>query len=233
MMPNFIFKETGISKNLEIFSPNHPKLVYFTDTEKSTKIYQDHKKLNFELKENWGEKGDLEKFRIDEQKVINFIRKGYKKAKSPSISEAEKVLGKTITNLWIKGSAKNLLDHYFTSERTKMYMGMTCIESGSSSIHNDGTAFTIPLMDSGSVFDGYWGYVKGGIWKIIDELYKINKKNGVKFYESTKIDSIDNKMKTLSIEKNNIKSVLNYNYLIFATDPLTCLLYTSPSPRDR
>ncbi len=221
MMPNFIFKETGISKNLEIFSPNHPKLVYFTDTEKSTKIYQDHKKLNFELKEKWGEKGDLEKFRIDEQKVINFIRKGYKKAKSPSISEAEKVLGKTITNLWIKGSAKNLLDHYFTSERTKMYMGMTCIESGSSSIHNDGTAFTIPLMDSGSVFDGYWGYVKVGIWKIIDELYKINKKNGVKFYESTKIDSIDNKMKTVSIEKNNIKSVLNYNYLIFATDPLT------------
>mgnify|MGYP003324021125 CR=1 FL=1 len=36
-------------------------------------------------------------------------------------------------------SAKNLLDHYFTSERTKMYMGMTCIESGSSSINNDGT----------------------------------------------------------------------------------------------
>ena len=68
---------------------------------------------------------------------------------------------------------KNLLDHYFTSDKTKIYMGMTCIESGASSIHNKGTAFTIPLMDSGSIFDGYWGYVKGGIWKIIDEISEI------------------------------------------------------------
>ncbi len=221
MMPDFIFKETGIYKNLEIFSTKHPKLVYFLDSKKSTKIYQDHKKLHQELKEKWGEQGDLEKFRTDEQKVINFIRDGYKKARSPSISEAEKVLGKSITNLWIKGSAKNLLDHYFTSDKTKMYMGMTCIESGSSSIHNDGTAFTIPLMDSGSVFDGYWGYVKGGIWKIIDELSEINKKNGVKFYNSTKIESINHEKRIISVEKNNKKSVLNYDYLIFATDPIT------------
>ena len=51
---------------------------------------------------------------------------------------------------------------------------MTVIESGPASIYDPGTAFTIPLMDSGSVYDGYWGYVKTGIWKITESLTKIN-----------------------------------------------------------
>ncbi len=60
-------------------------------------------------------------------------------------------------------------------------MGMTVIESGPASIYDPGTAFTIPLMDSGSVFNGYWGYVKNGIWKISENLTDINKNLGVKF----------------------------------------------------
>ena len=44
-------------------------------------------------------------------------------------------------------------DSYFTSNKTKLYMGMTVIESGPASIYDPGTAFTIPLMDSGSVYD--------------------------------------------------------------------------------
>ena len=61
-------------------------------------------------------------------------------------------------------------------------MGMTVIESGPASIYEPGTAFTIPLMDSGSIFDGYWGFVKTGIWKITETLTEINKELGVKFY---------------------------------------------------
>jgi hypothetical protein len=67
--------------------------------------------------------------------------------------------------LWIRGSAFDLLNNYFSSEKTKLYMGMTVTESGPASIHEKGTAFTIPLMDSGSIFNGYWGFVKNGIWE--------------------------------------------------------------------
>ena len=62
-------------------------------------------------------------------------------------------------------------------------MGMTVIESGPASIYDPGTAYyTIPLMDSGSVFNGYWGFVKKGIWKITETLTDINLALGVKIY---------------------------------------------------
>ena len=67
---------------------------------------------------------------------------------------------------------------------------MTVIESGPASIYDPGTAFTIPLMDSGSIFDGYWGFVKTGIWKITENLTEINKELGVKFYLESKLKLI-------------------------------------------
>ncbi|MDC0210480.1 FAD-dependent oxidoreductase [Flavobacteriaceae bacterium] len=221
MMPDFIFNETGLSKSVKIFAPKHPKLVYFPDSKKSTKIYQDYKKLDKEIKNKWGEKGDLESFRMDEDKVVDFIREGCRKGETPSLEKASDFLGKTLTDLWIKGSAKNLLDHYFSSDKTKIYMGMTAIESGSSSIKNNGTAFTIPLMDSGSVFSGYWGYVKGGIWQISHEITEINKKIGINFHMSSNISSIDNNKMKISFEKENKNYEIDYDYLIFATDPIT------------
>ncbi|MBT4959682.1 MAG: NAD(P)/FAD-dependent oxidoreductase, partial [Flavobacteriaceae bacterium] len=221
MMQDFIFQETGLSNTLEIFAPKHPKLVYFQDSNSSTRIYQNYKKLDQEIKNKWGERGDLESFRNDEDKVIGFIRKGFKFGETPSLEKANTILGETLTNLWINGSAKNLLDHYFTSDKTKIYMGMTRIESGSSSMYNKGTAFTIPLMDSGSVFDGYWGYVKGGIWKITEELSKINQRLGIKFYMSSNINSVDSKRMKVSFEKEKKDYEIDYDYLIFATDPIT------------
>ena len=151
MMPDFIFSETGLDKLIQTFYPKTPKLVYFPNSEKSTRIFQNHEELDIELEQQWGEKGDTLGFRNDENKVIDFIQNIYRNAISPSIEHAEKILGKDLTNLWIRGSAKNLLDHYFTSEKTKLYMGMTVIESGPASIYDPGTAFTIPLMDSGDL----------------------------------------------------------------------------------
>jgi len=50
---------------------------------------------------------------------------------------------------------------------------MTVIESGPTSLHERGSAFNALLLDSGSVFGGYYGFVKGGIWRITDELGRI------------------------------------------------------------
>ncbi|MEE8306256.1 MAG: hypothetical protein V3R81_03265 [Gammaproteobacteria bacterium] len=57
----------------------------------------------------------------------------------------------------------------FTSEPSKMYMAMTVTESGPVSLNDPYSAFTLPLMGSGSIFGGYYGFVKGGIWQITEE----------------------------------------------------------------
>ena len=54
MMQDFIFQETGLSNSVEIFAPKHPKLVYFQDSNTSTRIYQNYKKLDQEIKNKWG-----------------------------------------------------------------------------------------------------------------------------------------------------------------------------------
>ena len=100
-------------------------------------------------------------------------------------------------------------------------MGMTVIESGPASIYDPGTAFTIPLMDSGSVYDGYWGFVKTGIWKITETLSDINLDLGVKVYLNSTITEVDTKSKIISFVKDSKDEKLHYDHLIFATDPVT------------
>ena len=218
MMPDFIFNETGLSERIKIFSPDYQKIVYFEKDNTQINIHKDAHELSKELNKKLGENGDIKGFRNDENKVIEFIREGYRNGIPPNLDEANRKLGKSIVELWIKGSARNLLNHYFTSDRTKLYMGMTVIESSPESIDSPGSAFIIPLMDSGSVFDGYWGYVKNGIWKITEELGKINSKNGVNIRTSIDINYVDEISKKVIL--NNGKEY-NYDILIFATDPLT------------
>ena len=221
MMPNFIFKETGLSKKIKTFCPENPKLVYFENDTNPTRIYRDITLLEKELRDRWNEKGDVRAFRDDENKVIEFIQKIYKDGTPPNLDQAVNEIGKELTKLWIKGSAKDLLDHYFTSEKTKVYMGMTVIESSPTSYNEKGTSFTIPLMDSGSIFGGYWGFVKDGIWKISDELLKLNNELGIKTILNSEINDIDTNKGKISYTSNNIDSKIFYDYLLFCTDPLT------------
>ena len=221
MMPNFIYNETGLSRKIKTFCPENPKLVYFENDNTPTRIYRDITLLEKELKDRWDEKGDVRAFRNDENKVIEFIQKNYKEGTPPNLDYAVNEIGKNLTELWIKGSAKDLLDHYFTSEKTKVYMGMTVIESSPSSYNEKGTSFTIPLMDSGSVFGGYWGFVKQGIWKISDELLELNNELGIKTILNSEINDIDSNKGRISYAINNINSNIYYDYLLFCTDPLT------------
>ena len=120
MMPDFIFKETGLINKVEGFYPKTPKLVYFQGDQKTTKIFQNHDQLEKELREKWNEKGKISDFRNDENKVINFIQKLYREATSPSIDLANKILGKELTSLWFSGTAIDLHDNYFTRDRSKL-----------------------------------------------------------------------------------------------------------------
>ena len=101
MMPDFIFKETGLVDNVDGFYPKTPKLVYFQGDQTTTKIFQNPDQLEKELREKWNEKGRISDFRNDENKVIKFIQKLYKEAISPSIDLANQLLGKELTSMWI------------------------------------------------------------------------------------------------------------------------------------
>ena len=132
---------------MQAFVPEHPKLVLFPGDREPAWIYRDPAELDRELETKWGEKGDVAAFREDEARVVSFLQDGYLNAVPPSISDAKNVLGDTLTDLWIAGSAKSLLDHYFTSERSKVFMAMTVTESGPVSLDDPYSAFTLPLMD--------------------------------------------------------------------------------------
>lgn len=221
LMQDFVFEETGLSSRLQTFVPQHPKFVHFPGDDEPAWIYRNPAELDRELANKWGEKGDVEAFRADEARVVSFLQDGYINATPPSIVDAKRVLGDTLTDLWISGTAKTLIDHYFTSERSKMFLAMTVTESGPVSLSDPYSAFTLPLMDSGSIFGGYYGFVKGGIWQVTEELGKINAELGVQIHLSSKLVDVDTVKGSARYERAGRAQKLDYDYLIMGTDPLT------------
>ncbi len=221
LMQDYIFEETGLAGRLSTFVPEHPKFIYFPGDKEPAWIYRDPQELDRELANKWGEKGDVEAFREDEATVVRFLQDGYVNAVPPSISAAKSIIGASLTELWISGTARALLDHYFTSDRSKIYMAMTVTESGPVSLDDPYSAFTLPLMGSGSVFGGYYGFVKGGIWKITEELGKLNSELGVTTHLSSKIVDVDAGKGNAVYANNGREQKLEFDFLIMGTDPLT------------
>ena len=132
LMQNFVFEETGLAANLQTFVPEHAKLVHFPGDDEPTRIYRDAAQLDRELAGKWGERGQVEAFRADEAQIVDFLLDGYVKAKPPTLNDARDVLGQYLTDLWISGSARSLLDHYFTSELVKDRRHLLMAEHGRS-----------------------------------------------------------------------------------------------------
>jgi len=221
LMQDFVFEETGLASCVQSFVPEHPKFVYFPGDKEPAWIYRDPAELDRELAKKWGESGDVEAFRADEAKVVSFLQEGFVNATPPSIDEAKQALGDTLTSLWISGAAIDLFDHYFTSERCKMYMAMTVTESGPVSLSAPYSAFTLPLMDSGSIFDGYYGFIKGGIWQITTELGRLNAELGVVTHLSSKLTEVDAGKGRVSYEQSSGEKKQAFDFLIMGTDPQT------------
>ena len=221
LMQDFVFEETGLASRLETYVPDHAKLVFFPGDIEPTWIHRDPSMLDKELADKWGERGDVEGFRADEAAVVTFLQQGYRKAIPPTLDRVRSAIGNTLTDLWITGSARQLIDHYFTSERSKMYMAMTVTESGPVSLDDPYSAFTLPLMDSGSIFGGYYGFVKGGIWQVTAELGRINYELGIHTHLSSWLVDADCGKGRATLTRNNRESIIDFDYLILGTDPLT------------
>ena len=221
LMPDFIWQETGLAQRLETFVPNHAKRVYFPGPDASVWIHRDPDALEREFRERWGERGDVAGFRRDEAKVVEFLQQGYRDAVAPSLTAARERLGRKLVKLWISGNARDLLDHYFTADRTKIYMAMTVTESGPVSLKDPYSAFTLPLMDSGSVFGGYYGFVNDGIWRVTEELGQIVREQGVAIRLGTRVEQVDPQIGKLRFSQAGTPAQLDFDHLVLATDPLT------------
>ena len=221
LMQDFVFEETGLAARLQTFVPEHPKLIHFPGGGEPTWIYRDPSQLDRELARKWGERGQVEAFREDEGKVVDFLVQGYREARPPTLDDARQALGPVLAELWISGSARDLMDHYFTSERSKIYMAMTVTESGPVSLHDPYTAFTLPMMDSGTIFGGYYGFVKGGIWQITEALQRINTELGVVNLLDARVVEVDHGAGRLHYEQAGMEVALSFDHLVFATDPMT------------
>ena len=221
LMPDFIFQETGLAERLETYEPKLAKRVYFPSADTSAWIYRNPQELDRELKARWGERGDVEGFRADEARVVDYLQEGYRSATPPSLPAARDRLGDTLTRLWISGSASELFNHYFTAEHTKIYMGMTVTESGPVSLHEPYSAFTLPVMDSGSVFDSYYGFVKPGIWRVTEELAQINREIGVDIRLGAQVEQVDPERGSVHYQAEWQTHTLPFDHVLLATDPLT------------
>jgi phytoene dehydrogenase-like protein len=220
LMPDFIFRETGLAERLQTYVPSGAKRIYFPDPNASAWIHRDPVALDRELRQRWGEKGDVAGFRRDEGRVVAYLQEGYRNATPPRLEEARERLGETLTRLWITGNAMDLLDHYFSADRTKIYMAMTVTESGPVSLRDPYSAFTLPVMDSGSVFGGYYGFVRDGIWRVTEELAQINGELGVQIHLDAAVQAVDAERGTLEYSQGGQRQRLTFDQLVFATDPL-------------
>jgi phytoene dehydrogenase-like protein len=228
-MQDFVWRDTGLAGRLETYVPDQPKRVYFPDAAAAW-IYRDPGELQRELANKWGERGDVEAFRADEARVVAHLQDGYRRAAPPSLADAEVALGADLTRLWITGSAADLLDHYFTADHTRIYMAMTVTESGPVSLREPYSAFTIPLMDSGSIFDGYYGFVRDGIWRVTEELGALNREIGVDLRLGSSVSYIDTQRGTIEYRRDGTATTVEFDHLVLATDPLTAARLVGVGP---
>jgi hypothetical protein len=161
--------------------------VFFPGIEQPTRIYDDESQAAREFADKWGEQGDLAAFRTDEDRVVRFLQAGYRAGQPPSVEDAVAELGADLTSLWITGSARNLLDHYLSAERTKAHFAMDVNESGPVSLSEPYSAFIIPIMSSGSVFGGRGVYTHpvwnhDGAFLLENATFRFSSQSGQWFY---------------------------------------------------
>ncbi len=236
MMPDFIFRETGLDKRVTLHDPRHPKIVEYDGCE-PVLFHRDDRALKRELREKWGEAGDIDGWTRDEAMVVNYLRGEFRAGQTPSLARAEQTLGRRLIEDWFLGSARKLLDRHFTSDKLKIYMALPVTESGPVSIDSPRSAFTMALMLIGSVFNGIgrWGFVKGRLWQIAHALTEIIKEMGVTVVTGAKVLEVEDhpqvggrrvyfERAAHGESEDSVKTeelVVRCDHVVFATDPLT------------
>lgn len=220
-MQDFVLQETGLARRLSFRAPEHPPVIWFESKKEACYFHDDISMLKKELRKKWGEEGDIAGYYRGLERVRDFLIRGYRNARVPTIRQAEQELGEATAQLWIAGSARQLMDHFFSSDAMKVYCSIEVTERGPVSLDSPYSAFSIPLMRSGSIFDGDWGFVKGGLWKVAEELAEINKEFGVRIVTSAEVLNVLPEKHQVKFQRNGHIETMDCDRILFATDPFT------------
>lgn len=221
MMPDFIFQETGLAERVRLYEPQHPKIIDYGDGEQVL-FHRDNELLKEELRRKWNETGDIDGWIRDEAAVAKYLRREFRFGLTPSLKRAERNLGREMVERWFLGTARNLLNRYFTSNLTKIFMALPVTESGPVSIDSPRSAFTLGLMMTGSVFGlGRWGFVEGRLWSITQALKTILIEQGVHIHTNVRVRHINLATGEVEASGNGCTFYQFYNHIVLAVDPLT------------
>jgi phytoene dehydrogenase-like protein len=220
MMQDFIFRETGLDRRFALHCASAPPLVYFHDEPVGLEA-RGGAAFEAEGRARWGETGDVAGYARDRERVRAFLVAGYREAAAPSWDAAVAALGEALAHRWIAGSAVDLLEHYFTADRTKIYRSMPVTESGPAPMDQPGTAFNAAVMATGTVLDGDWGHVKGGLWRLPLALAEINRDLGVEIVTGAGLLSFDPAGRTVRFTSGGRERREAAAAVFFATDPVT------------
>lgn len=221
MMQDFLFRETGLERKLEVYRPRHGSLVYFPGDATAPRLDDSD-----DLRDRWKETGDGDAYRRDKARVCRFLSDGFRAGRPPRWHEAIEALGEPMVDRWIRGDARSLLDHYFTSDRMKIFRAMAVTESGPVPLSERGSAFSLPLMSSGTVLEGDWGFVKGGLWQLPVALGECLSERGVEILTSARVDAIDADARRVTYSRGDAKEHARAEAIFLATDPLTAARLT-------
>ena len=159
LMPDFIFRETGLADRLDTYVPSSAKRVYFPTAGASAWIYRDPPGSTRNSARSGASSGDAAGFRADEARVVAFLQEGYRAPRrrcrrcprrtrrraDPPVDHRER--RRSAGPLLHRRANQDLPGDDRHRERPRL-------------AREPSSAFTLPLMDSGSVFGGYYGFVK-------------------------------------------------------------------------
>ena len=230
-MQRFVFEDLGLHERLAAAPSPHPSL-YALPGAWPFFFHEDPARFRKGLEMNGWSGHGLEAFERDLSKIVAYIQEGFRNGVMPSAAEAEARFGRHLTNLWIRGGARRLLEYYLEDESLRVILGNAVIESGPVDYSTPGTAFTIPLLESGSVFGGKWGYVYGGMGNLLRTIADVCREAGVRILTGINVLSADPERGRCSYILSGAVRHRLADHIVFATDPLTAdRLLEIPQPK--
>jgi phytoene dehydrogenase-like protein len=219
-MQRFVAEDLGLFERLKMGPSPHPSLYAFPG-ERPFYFLSDPGRLDADMKSRGWDARGLEDYERDGAKVVAFVQEGFRQGRQPTYGEAEAVLGRDLTETWIRGSARGCLDRYLHDERLKVIMGKDVIESGPVPFSAPGTAFALSLLDAGGIFGGKWGYVWGGMGNLLRTIADICREAGIRIIVGAQVLEVEPSKHRVSYLLSGACRNRHADHVVFATDPVT------------
>lgn len=220
-MPIEVFRETGLEDVLPVYAPVHPNTYHFVGDAEPVIYYRESKRFAREVLEKCGERGDYDAYEEDAGAVVSALQQLRAEGIVPTEELLEAAVGKTLTDLFIRGSAWDLADHYFTSEKVKVIATKDTMEANPVSLRSPYSAASIVMSDCGSVLGGRWGYCLDGIPGLIQKLTEITKRIGVEILTNCQVHEVRPKHGEMTGTHEGRFLLHSADEFVFATDALT------------